>query len=158
MDPPSLPSDVKHSYCAQTLYVFLFQNVFEENHLILCFAEGQPSMWNSNTREKPTNMCRRPTLPPRLWKHKEIKRNLIIICIVHFLNAKKCSINRIINGQDIFLPNFSSTQQADFYRGWILISWLVTWICQFHYKDKKRNTKEHSREICFNHPTYLILS
>ena len=90
MDPPSLPLDIKHSYYAQTLHVFLFQNVFEENQLILCFAEGQPSMWNSNTREKPTNMCRRPTLlPPRLWKQKEIKRNLIIICILHFLNAKK---------------------------------------------------------------------
>ena len=95
---------------------------FWQNHLILCFAEGQPSMWNSNTREKPTNMCQRPTLPSRLGKQKEIKRNLFIICIVHFLNEKKCSITRIINGQDIFLPNFSSTPQADFYQGRVLIS------------------------------------
>ena len=50
--------------CSDSACVPFIKMFFEENHLILCFAEGQPSMWNSNTREKPTNMCRRPTHPP----------------------------------------------------------------------------------------------
>ena len=49
---------------------FLFEIFWRRHHLILCFARGQPSVWNSNTREKPTNMCH---ILPSLLNHRKTK-------------------------------------------------------------------------------------
>ena len=83
---------------------------FWQNHLILCFAEGQPSMWNSNTREKPTNMCQRPTLPPRLGKKKRNQKKTDYYLHCAFSRCKKSvqllglSMGRILFFQT-FLPH-----------------------------------------------------
>ena len=98
MDPPSLPSDIKHSYCAQTLHVFFFQNVFGRISLF-CVLPRANLPCGIQIREKNQQICAgAPPSVPGCERKKEIKRNLVIICIVHFLNAKKCSITRIING------------------------------------------------------------
>ena len=109
MDPPSLPSDIKHK-------MFLAESPY------FVFCRG-PTFHVEFKYERKTNKY--VPAPHPLSSAVKAKRNQKKPDHYwHFLNAKKCSITRIINGQDIFLPNFSSTPQADFYQGRVLISWL----------------------------------
>ena len=94
-------------FCIKFCLISFWKYFVGSIYLILCFAWGQPSVWNSNTREKPTNMCHihRPLLNQRRKENFNAKAKTYESSVGRHQCSEKSLLNKTLRPDSMSKEN-----------------------------------------------------